>query len=210
MLIECNVRWPEDLIAAISTWSTVVTVAPTGFCSGGRAPSADSYTLQNFEAELLEAVELTGKERFSILGYSMSAAFGAWLAMRCDRVDTVVAGGFPIFGDYQLAVDHVRDRLDREDEEGLGADPAAARVFWEHIAGLEPGALARPLSARLAVFFGSDDSLVDRVGNLKDLEKQARANGFPVMIMEGASHGDGVARMIELEDWFHGCLAQRR
>jgi pimeloyl-ACP methyl ester carboxylesterase len=207
VLIECNVPWQDALVDGLSRWATVVTVAPTGFASADRLEDPAGYTTERFERELLEAARAGGAERFSMLGYSMSAAFATWLARRCDLVDVVVAGGFPIYGDYRLAFEHVRDRLDRRDEAQLGADPDAARVFWEALAELDDEALAHPASARLAVFYGTADDLVERVGGLERLGARSRADGWPVAVLEGATHAGGHERLDELSEWIRGCVA---
>jgi pimeloyl-ACP methyl ester carboxylesterase len=205
LLIECNVPWDPSLIHKLAEWFTVVKATPTGFVTAERRPAGE-YALEDFERELLSAVDSTGADSFSILGYSMSAAFGAWLARRTRRVDTLVAGGFPLFGDYRLAVDHVRARLDRQDEAALGADPSAARLFWEDLETLDLGALAHPLSARLALFLGSEDSLVDQIYGVEEAQRRASSQGIPFLLLEGADHQGGFLRMIEIVDWIRACI----
>ena len=66
-----------------------------------RLPEPAQYDAQMLFDDLLAVCDRVGLGGFSVLGYSLTAAMAASLARASDRVDALVAGGFPLLGSYE-------------------------------------------------------------------------------------------------------------
>src|ERR1700761_5781136 len=101
LLPQLNFPWADYLdLGPLAARFTVITASPRGFMASGRLPADRDYRVPDMAGDLVAVAEAAGFERFAVLGYSFSGAFAPWLARLAGRVTAVVAGGFPIAGDY--------------------------------------------------------------------------------------------------------------
>jgi pimeloyl-ACP methyl ester carboxylesterase len=97
----CNFPWLDmPYFDALAKHFTVVAASPRGYQASTRLAETESYSGELLVRDLLAICDGVGLERFSVLGYSLTAAMAAQLARESSRVDAVVAGGFPLLGSY--------------------------------------------------------------------------------------------------------------
>jgi pimeloyl-ACP methyl ester carboxylesterase len=147
---ECNYTWTPSMVEAMSRDFTVIVATPTDFGASERVGAP--YVPARWAAEMCAVLDLLGVERCGVFGYSFTGAFGPWLAQHLpDRVVAVVAGGFPLLGNYDVTAVDVRSQL-----AALVADPARYRAIYTER--FDPHA-GMAFYDNLAFF--ADDSLVD-------------------------------------------------
>ena len=77
----CNFPWPDTpFLDVLAERFTVVAASPRGFRASTRLPSSDDYHADVLATDLLAVCDGAGLDRFSVLGYSLTAAIAAWLA----------------------------------------------------------------------------------------------------------------------------------
>lgn len=165
LLPHLNFSWPDYLdLAPFIERFTVITASPRGFATSSRLDAETPYRVRDMAADLIAVVQAVGFDRFVVLGYSFTGAFAPWLAQLTGRADAVVAGGFPIVGDYSYLYPEIRRQ-----SEAAKSDPAAwARVdaafddraaltFYRELSDLPADALIGNLPCPLLAFWGDRD-----------------------------------------------------
>jgi pimeloyl-ACP methyl ester carboxylesterase len=191
----CNFSWNDtayvDMLAGAFT---VVVAAPCGYAASTWLHDG-SYRAARVNDDLLAVCDAVGLSRFAVFGYSLTAAVSLRLAAVSDRVEAVVAGGFPLFADLSTLQADVRERTgapdaDRERELSaqLGFDVRAARAFYDELATLPPGALVDDLACPLLTFWGSDDEVIDGFEGIDHLEAGLRARAVAHRVVAGTDH----------------------
>jgi pimeloyl-ACP methyl ester carboxylesterase len=165
LLPHLNFSWPDYLdLGPFTERYTVITASPRGFAQSSRLDAGIPYRVSDLAADLVAVVQEVGFDRFVVVGYSFTGAFAPWLAQLTGKADAVVAGGFPIAGDYAFLYPEIQRQ-----SEAAKADPAAwARVdaafdnraaltFYRELSELPPDSLVRDLPCPLLAFWGDQD-----------------------------------------------------
>jgi pimeloyl-ACP methyl ester carboxylesterase len=190
-----NFSWPEVLdLAPFTERFTVVTASPRGFAASGRLGEDAEYRASDLADDLVAMMEASGFERFSVLGYSFSGAFAAWLAKLTGRVDAVVAGGFPIAGDYAYLGPEIQRyteeaRADPEAWAHIDAhfDPRVALAFYGELSELPPDSLVTDLACPLFAFWGEEDQEMGP-GGIEQLASVFDRQGLEHVSFPGRDH----------------------
>ncbi len=162
---QCNFSWTSTMVEAMSREFTLITATPTDFGASERVGAP--YVPARWAAEMGAVLDHVGVERCGLFGYSFTGAFGPWLARRLpQRIAAVVAGGFPLLGDYRETFDDVRIQLAalQADPATYAAihrdrfDPLAGTAFYEDLASLDDDALVDGCPCPLYCFWGEDDT----------------------------------------------------
>ncbi len=184
----CNFPWAESTFAGVlADYFRVVVAAPRGYAAGSRLAPAEQYGARLLLDDLLAVCDAVGMRRFSVFGYSLTAAVAVWLARESDRVDAVVAGGFPFLGDYSVLLEDVHERIAELDGDP-GFDPRAALAFYEDLARMAPGGLLDGFAAPLLSFWGSDDEVLEAFEGRAHLEAGLRRRAVDFRVLEGTDH----------------------
>lgn len=204
LLPYVNFSWPEVLdLAPFTERFTVVTASPRGFAASGRLAEDAEYRASDLADDLVAMMEAAGFERFSVLGYSFSGVFAPWIAQLTGRVDAVVAGDFPIAGDYA----YLGPEIQRYTEEAK-ADPEAwayidahfdSRVglaFYRAISELPPDFLVADLPCPLFAFWGDDDEEIALAGGVDQLASVLDRRGLQHTSFPGHDH-DGMLKHLD-------------
>jgi pimeloyl-ACP methyl ester carboxylesterase len=216
----CNFDWNDTTyVDTLAASFTVVVAAPRGYAKSTWLDDGSYHAAQLFE-DLLAVCDAVGLDRFSLFGYSLTAAVSVRLAAASDRVDAVVAGGFPWCADLSKLQADVRARTDVPDEARerelsvqLGFDVRAARAFYDDLSHLPPGALVDDVSRPLFTFWGSDDEVIDGFEGIGHLEAALRDRGIGYRVMPGPDHAatllslDGL--LPELTAWLLAATGSR-
>jgi pimeloyl-ACP methyl ester carboxylesterase len=165
LLPHLNFSWPDYLdLGPFTERYTVITASPRGFAQSSRLDAGIPYRVSDLAADLVAVVQEVGFDRFVVVGYSFTGAFAPWLAQLTGKADAVVAGGFPIAGDYAFLYPEIQRQ-----SEAAKADPAAwARVdaafdnraaltFYRELSDLPADSLVRDLPCPLLAFWGDHD-----------------------------------------------------
>jgi pimeloyl-ACP methyl ester carboxylesterase len=172
---------------------TVVAASPRGYQSSARLAESESYTTDLLVADLLAICDHTGLERFSVLGYSLTAAMASRLACVSSRVDAVVAGGFPLLGSYgrvQSSVEHdagIHTR-DAATPVELGFDPRAALGFYRDLAQLPDGALVTDVTCPMLAFWGANDDILWSFNTEPNPKSALTDRGVATLPVHGLDH----------------------
>jgi pimeloyl-ACP methyl ester carboxylesterase len=196
LLPYVNFSWPDVLeLGLFEERFTVIVASPRGFAGSGRLDASADYRAHDLAADLVAMVQTAGFERFSVLGYSFSAAFAAWLPHLTGKVDAVVAGGFPIGGDYSyLDADTERRteeaRADPEAWAYLDAhfDTRAALAFYRELSQLPPDSLIDDLRCPLFAFWGDEDEEIALGGGTDQLAAALDHRGLEHVSFPGRDH----------------------
>ena len=196
LLPYVNFSWPEVLdLAPFTERFTVVTASPRGFAGSGRLSADAPYRAGNLADDLVAMMQAAGFERFSVLGYSFSGAFAPWLAQLTGRVDAVVAGGFPIAGDYAYLWPDIQRRTEeaRSDAEAWAYidahfDPRVALAFYRALSELQPDFLVADLPCPLFAFWGDDDEEIALAGGVELLASGLDRHGHQHTSFPGRDH----------------------
>ena len=165
LLPQLNFSWPEYLdLGPFTDRFTVITASPRGFAASGRLDADIPYRVRDMADDLIAAMQALGFDRFVVLGYSFTGAFGPWIAHLTHKADAVVSGGFPIAGDYAYLYPEIHRQ-----SEAAKSDPAAwARVdaafdnraalsFYRELSDLPADSLISDLPCPLFAFWGEQD-----------------------------------------------------
>jgi pimeloyl-ACP methyl ester carboxylesterase len=214
----CNFPWPGTTsVETLARQFTVVVAAPRGYAASTWVDDGRYGTRQVCD-DLLAVCDALGLGHVAVLGYSLTAAVALRLAASSDRVDAVVAGGFPLFADYHLLRDDARRQTDTGDDERaraelsrrLGFDTRAARAFYDELATLEPGGLLDDVRCPVYTFWGTADEVIDGFEGLAHLESEVRRRGIEHRVLEGTDHATtlfGLDRVLpEVSQWLLGIV----
>ena len=165
LLPQLNFSWPDYLdLSPFTERFTVITASPRGFGESSRLDADIPYRVGDLADDLIAVVEAVGFDRFFVLGYSFTGAFAPWIAQLTGKTDAVVAGGFPIAGDYAYLYPEIQRQ-----SEAAKSDPAAwARVdaafdnraalaFYRELSALPADSLISDLPSPLFAFWGDQD-----------------------------------------------------
>jgi pimeloyl-ACP methyl ester carboxylesterase len=200
-----NFPWLDTpWVDALAQHFTVVVAAPRGYAHSSRLPASATYSVEMLHDDLLAITDRAGVDRFSMLGYSLSGAVAAWLATVEDRVERVVAGGFPLLGPYASVLEGARrDAAASTAAPPLdwGFDHRAALAFYAHLGTLPDGALVERRRATLGAYWGSNDEVLARFGGLTLLEGGLRQRGVPFRVLDGLDHTAALLAFDEVLPW---------
>lgn len=145
-----------------------------------------------------------GFDRFSVLGYSFTGAFAPWIAQLSGRADAVVAGGFPIVGDYAYLYPDIQRRT-----EEARSDPAAweyldshfdvraATAFYHELSERPPDSLVDELPCPLFAFWGDEDEEIALAGGTELLAAGLDRRGLEHISFPGHDHEGMLAHLDE-------------
>ncbi len=184
----CNLPWPDlPLVDRLAEQYLVVLASPRGFQHSTRLASDEAYGAETSVDDLLAVCDALDVEEFAVLGYSLSAVVGGWLARTSSRVTFAALGGFPLLGSYgrvlQSAV-HDVEQLQTDP----GFDPRVALALYRDLAALPDGALVDDRRCPVRAFWGSDDTVVQGFDAQPDLAGALTARGVETFVADGADH----------------------
>jgi pimeloyl-ACP methyl ester carboxylesterase len=197
----CNFDWRgTSAVQALAEHFTVVVGAPRGYSSSTWLDDG-GYDTTTMCDDLLAVCRAAGVERFSVLGYSLTAALALRLAVHSGRVDAVVAGGFPYLANWSRLLADVRDRTGAGDDPAeearisaqLGFDVRAARAFLDDV------------EVPIFAFWGSEDEVIEDFEGRDHLAAAVQARCIEHRVVAGTDHAgtlfafDGL--LPELIDW---------
>lgn len=216
LLPQLNFSWPDYLdLAPLLERFTVITASPRGFADSGRLNADADYRVADLAEDLVAPVQAAGFERFSVLGYSFTGALAPWLAHLTDTVDAVVAGGFPIAGDYTYLYADIQRRAEaaKSDPEAwayLDArfDNRAALAFYRELSELPENALISDLPCPLFAFWGDEDEEIALAGGTAQLAAGLDRRGLQHVSFPGRDHEGMLSHIDEAVPsvlaWFDG------
>ncbi|MBM7783948.1 alpha/beta fold hydrolase [Tenggerimyces flavus] len=128
-------------------------------------PKPDTLTPDNLAADLLAIADAAGAERFAYYGYSWLALAGLQLAIRTDRLDALVMGGYPpLDGPYaeMLAVTEATHQLSLNPKPSEPATQPAqpaqdGEIDWETVELTVPEPVTRQFMTLYQGLRGFDD-----------------------------------------------------
>jgi pimeloyl-ACP methyl ester carboxylesterase len=216
----CNVDWSTaPAIGRLAEHFTVIVAAPRGFWSS-TWPADGGYDIARMCDDLLAVCSEVGADRFSVLGYSLTGTLSLRLAAHDERVDAVVAGGFPFLADWTRLLADVEARTGAEsgdpEQEAqlstqLGFDVRAARAFYDELASLPTGALLDDVDVPVLTFWGAADEVIEQFEGREHLESLVRDRGIGYHVVPGTDHAgtllavDGL--LPTLIEWLRGAGA---
>jgi pimeloyl-ACP methyl ester carboxylesterase len=196
LLPHLQFSWPNYLdFRPLVDRFTVIVASPRGFAKSSRLDADGCYTVDDLVEDLVAVMQVVGFERFSVLGYSFTGAFAPWIAQLTGRVDAVVAGGFPIVGDYAYLYADIQGRTD-----AAMADPAvwamvdsrfdsrAALAFYRELSELPADALVTNLQCPLLAFWGDQDEEIALAGGVEELASGLDGRGLQHVSFPGHDH----------------------
>jgi pimeloyl-ACP methyl ester carboxylesterase len=154
------------------------------------APSGpDSATVERVAADILAVADAANVDRFAWYGFSFGAVVGLQLAIRTDRLNAFVCGGWPPLGGPYTAASAASSRSAAKG--GSKLDAAYYRNLlkdWN-----EQTAIARIHCPRMA-FAGVEDTFTTldqevRIGpTLRERRNELERMGWTVRLVEGFGH----------------------
>lgn len=193
---ECNYSWTSTMLDAMSRDFTLIVATPTDFGASERVGAP--YEPTRWAADLEAVLDHLEIKRCGVFGYSFTGAFGPWLAQHLPhRITAVVAGGFPLLGNYSVTADDVRSQLAAiEADPAMYAaiyserfDPHAGLAFYDSLAALADDALVDACPCPLYCFWGDED--MDAVGMVMpsvELSAGLKARDVPHHVVRGFDH----------------------
>jgi pimeloyl-ACP methyl ester carboxylesterase len=186
LLPECNARWNEfGYVDKLAERYRVVTASPRGYFGSDWEESADAYTLNSVRDDLLAAADAAGLETFSVWGYSLAAAVGAFLAAATSRVRALVAGGFPLIGSYQAVVEWAEQL---PVPTSPPCDPAAVIAFYRAMAAANSDERTSSLRCARCCYWGADDPIMTLGMPIDQQRRHLEEAGFVVQELPGLDH----------------------
>lgn len=193
---------------------------PRGYGRGARLHAPNAYSADMLSQDLLQAGSDAGFEHFSVFGYSFTGAVAAWLAQVSDRVDAVVAGGFPLLAEYGRVLDWIERSVagvvsDPEREGGVESDfdLPAALSFYQRIASLPPAGLVDDLPCPLFSFWGGGDEVLEEIVGIVDQKAGFAQRGLPFRVIDGLGHGGMLERLDlvlpDVAEWLTAVLTEQ-
>ena len=214
----CNFPWLDTpFLDVLAERFTVVAASPRGFQGSTRLPASEGYRPEVLATDLLAVCDGAGLDRFSVLGYSLTAAMAAWLARVSARVNAVVVGGFPLLGSYErvlLSAERDADALLADDDAAASIqsdfDVRAALSFYRELAALPDGALVTDVGCPMFAFWGTRDDILWSFNVAPDFAHALAARGVATHAVVGGDHAATILRFDEIVgdviDWImaHG------
>ena len=204
----CNFPWLDtSVVGVLAERFTVVVASPRGYAQSTRL-SDRPYRPEMLAEDLLAICSAAGFERFSIFGYSLTAAIASWLAVETGLVDAVVAGGFPLLGSYGRLLDDVEAKVAevRADERARSSmdddfDVSALLAFYQHLATLPDGALVDRLPCPMLSFCGDHDEVVGSFGiGVPDLGVGLKSRGVDFLVLTNLDHLGTLLNLSQVQD----------
>ncbi|MGI5268031.1 alpha/beta fold hydrolase [Nonomuraea sp. CA-218870] len=182
-------------------------------------PKPATLTPDNIAADLLAVADAVGAARFAYYGYSWLALSGLQLALRTDRLDALVMGGFPpVGGPYREMLAVTRATLGlagtatgKEATPGdwstveVDLSDAQARQFvtlYEALQDFDDLAAQRRITCPRLCFAGSADLIeyderwggtrVDIAGPIVRRRAELEALGWTVAVLDGLDHAQAM------------------
>ncbi len=218
----CNLPWLDmPFIDALSERFTVVLASPRGYQGSTRLTETQAYDTGLLVADLLAVCDHAGLERFSVLGYSLTAAMAAWLARETTRVEAVIVGGFPLLGSYESVLrraEHNAAELTRDERaaeaQGREFDPRAVLAFYQALAQLSDGALIADVNCPVLAFWGTNDTLLQSFNMPADFRQALLDHGVATIELETGDHLGAILQLgTVLQDvsaWLDGVTSDSR
>lgn len=203
----CNLPWPElPLVDALAERFTVVLASPRGYQFSSRLPESAKYDAELLFDDLLAVCDHVGLGGFSVLGYSLTAAMAASLARVSDRVDALVAGGFPLLGSYERVLR--RAQRDAPNVSDTAFDTRAVLAFYRYLATLDDGALVRDVRCPVMAFWGTDDHLLESFNLVTDYGTALSERGVATVALRAHDHATAIVELnaAEVIDFLEGGL----
>jgi pimeloyl-ACP methyl ester carboxylesterase len=212
----CNFRWLDTpFLEVLADRFTVVAASPRGFQGSTRLSASDGYSADVLATDLLAVCDGAGLDRFSVLGYSLTAAMAAWLARVSARIDAVVVGGFPLLGSYErvlLSAERDADALLADDDAAASIqsdfDVRAALSFYRELAALPDGALVTDVGCPMFAFWGTRDDILWSFNVELDFGEALTNRGIATHALVGGDHVSTILRFDEIAghviDWLGG------
>lgn len=153
------------MVEAMSREFTLIVATPTDFGTSERVGAP--YNPARWAVEMEAVLDHLEVARCGVFGYSFTGAFGPWLAQHLPRrIAAVVAGGFPLLGDYSVTADDVRGQLAAFEADPTTYarinserfDPRAGMAFYDSLASLADDALVDSCPCPLYCFWGDEDT----------------------------------------------------
>ncbi|MFG1948210.1 alpha/beta fold hydrolase [Nonomuraea sp. NPDC048826] len=182
-------------------------------------PKPATLTPDNIAADLLAVADAVGADRFAYYGYSWLALSGLQLALRTDRLDGLVMGGYPpVDGPYaemlavtRATVELVGTATGKEATPGdwstvevdLSDDQARQFVtLYEALRGFDDLAAQGRVTCPRLCFAGSADVIaydarwggtrVDVAGPIVRRRAELEALGWTVRVLDGLDHAQAM------------------
>jgi len=202
----------QSLIKGLSDAFRVVAFDYEGQCL--RRPKPDTLTPANTANDLLAVADAAGTDRFAYYGYSWLAMIGLQLAIRTDRLWTLVLGGFPpLNGPYEEMLRVTTAAY--EMASGARATPSADESEWSGMAlsrdqtwqfvtlyqalqGFDDRAAQAQITCPRLCFVGSADEIqydqhwgnvsVSLAGPIVQGQAQLSDLGWDVRVLDGLDH----------------------
>lgn len=190
---------------------TVVVVSPRSFGASTRLADGE-HDVAALVDDIVAVCDHVEVESFALFGYSFSAAVSAWVSSQLERVTAVIAGGFPLLGDYARASEHLEERIapilsDPVARAALEAqhDLEAGMTFYRHLASLPADALVDQMGCPLFAFWGTADETISWLADPRELERRLLDRGAAVRTLDGLTHeetGFAIGPLIpEMKEW---------
>lgn len=184
------------MVEAMSRDFMLIMATPTDFGASERLGAP--YFPTRWAADLEAVLDHLDVERCGVFGYSFTGAFGPWLTQHLPhRITAVVAGGFPVLGNYGVTADDVRSQLAaiEADPDMYAAidserfDPRAGMAFYDSLAALPDDALVDACPCPLYCFWGDKDiDAVAMVMSSIELSTGLARRNVPHRVLAGFDH----------------------
>ncbi len=167
---------------------------------GSRDIAPQELTAERVCTDLLGVATAAGFERFSYWGYSWSGAVGLQLAVRTQRLDALVIGGWPpLDGPYSAILAAARRKLPKPEPSSLkilrNPEQYAQWIyFYESLAHWPERQAVQSITCPRMVYFGADGDLVEAgipvtiASNIRRERATLEGMGWQVCEVPGQGH----------------------
>jgi pimeloyl-ACP methyl ester carboxylesterase len=201
----------QSLINGLSDAFRVIAFDYEGQCL--RIPKPDTLTPDNIVSDLLAVADAVEADRFAYYGYSWLALVGLQLAIRTDRLLTLIMGGFPPLSGpyeemlrvtttaYEIASGTRTVAEDESEWSGSSLSRDQTRQFvtlYEALQGFDDQAVQARITCPRLCFVGSADAIqydeswgdvyVDLAGPIIRERAHLEALGWDVRVLDGLDH----------------------
>lgn len=200
---ECNYSWTSTIAEVMSRDFTLITATPSDFGASERVGAP--YLPTRWATELEAVLDHLNVENCGVFGYSFTGAFGPWLAQHLPRrITAVVAGGFPLLGNYAVTAGDVRSQLAALEADPVTYasvdrerfDPRAGMAFYDDLSALADDSLVDACPCSLYCFWGDEDTdAVAMVMSSAELSAGLAKRGVPHQVLAGFDHAGLNARL---------------